>query len=680
MKKILYSPFAGFLLAVSLAPTADARILEIFTLAEIPEPDGYTRIIGRAHGAINPNQRQNAVIQDIRRAATNADGLVQYSMDFMILKPPGGGNGLLFYEAPNVGFPTVELPEFFKPIGDLARERGYSIVTSGWEAHLDQENAPGPQLTISVPVAFAKDGKTIKRRVRTAYVPVVPQATLPLAGTTVVPQLAFEPADPGESKAELTRRRTRNDKPELVARESWAFGDCASTPFPGVPSKQHICLQGSFDPNYIYELVYRAKSPEVRGLGFAATRDLVAFLRNAQHDVLGNLNPLAGQTRSAIMFGVSLSGSFARQFLHLGFNEDEDRRAVFDAMNFHIAPGRLALNVRFETPQLPPIQHAPLIPSMEFPFSTHRRSYDPLTKRSGWIQARCRRTRTCPKIMETWTSAEYWQFRASLATTNSRGRRDLNAVNNVRTYLFSSAAHTIAPAPVSTQLCQLPLNWNDYRPNLRALIVALENWVMNSIEPPASQIPRIKDGTLASATAVGWPGLPGVHFEGKFNNAPLVDFGRRFDSFDMSGVLREPPKIVRHANHKREGAERRRAKHYNVLLPRVDEDGNDIAGIRGVAIRAPLGTYTGWNLRAAGFAEGELCELFGGYIPLATTKVERQSNGDPRLSLEERYSTHEGYVDAVRNAVDELLAQGFLLPQDADVIVQQAMESSVLRN
>ncbi len=96
------------------------------------------------------------------------------------------------------------------------------------------------------------------------------------------------------------------------------------------------------------------------------------------------------------------------------------------------------------------------------------------------------------------------------------------------------------------------------------------------------------------------------------------------------------------------------------LVVRVDADGNEVAGIRSPLLMAPLGTYTGWNVTTSGVYKGQLCiggSPIGGFIPFAKTKAERVASGDPRLSLEERYTDHDGYVRAVKTAADTLVAR-----------------------
>jgi hypothetical protein len=307
-----------------------------------------------------------------------------------------------------------------------------------------------------------------------------------------------------------------------------------------------------------------------------------------------------------------------------------------------------------------------LFPAYESPF-TWLHVYDPVANRTAGLLERCQKSGTCPKIIQTVSSTEYWQGRMSLDTTDELGRHDNAVPDHVRMYLFSGTQHSPATVP-TPGMCQQLNNPNAYYDGLRALLVALERWIVAGNPPPPSQYPLIRDGTLVppDQDSIGWPKIPGVKYTGRVNALTLVHFGPDFHPRDESGIIAEPATVVP-------------GRDYRVLVPRVDADGNEIAGIRSTTVCAPLGTYTGWNLRQGGFAEDELCRLQGMFIPFRKTRAERQAAGDPRLSLEERYGDHAGYVAAVRAAARVLVAQGFLLPEDADRLVSEAEASDVLR-
>jgi Alpha/beta hydrolase domain len=254
-------------------------------------------------------------------------------------------------------------------------------------------------------------------------------------------------------------------------------------------------------------------------------------------------------------------------------------------------------------------------------------------------------------------------------TTNFLARHDLPIPPNIRIFYLSSTQHggasvTASPATDTKSYCQYFLNINPYIYNTRALFTDLTAWIVNGTPPPSSRYPTVADGTLVAANRIGLPKIPGVNFTALYNSRLFLYRGQQFDFVDMSGILTEPPIEV---------------ADYNVLVPRVDKDGLDVAGVRSVAVTAPIGTNIPWNYRAAGFGEGDLCDLSGSFFAFATTKTERTASGDPRLSLQERYGNHQGYVDAVTEAAEDLVADRLLLPTDAASIIAAAQASNVLQ-
>jgi hypothetical protein len=669
----------GSFLVASLPP-ADARITAL-TNCTTTSPYGstafaaagtYQQLACTAVGAVDPSDPLNAIIQDIQ-LAPKAGGLVQYSMDVTILMPTDltKSNHVLLFDVPNRG--NRLLPGGFNIGGSITsagdgflHSQGFIIVASGWQGDV----LPGSgRLTMTVPVAHFRGGGTIIGRVRTEYGLTAGPATTqnlgggPYTGTTTA---SYETVTLNNSGAVLTQRVHQDDPRQLIPNSQWAFADCTTTPFPGTPSTTQICLNGGFDTNHIYELIYTAKNPTVLGLGFAAMRDLASFLRNDT----SSGNPLAGSIQKAIMYGVSQTGRTVRTFLDLGFNEDEDHKMVFDGMNPHIATARIPLNVRFGAPgRAAGTQHQEKqFPGSDAPMSWAD-SFDPLTGENHGILDRCQTSHTCPKIFQTISGTEYWQSAMSNDTTDFSARRDLLIPPNVRIFYLSSTQHggasvTATPESDTRSYCQNLLNINPYIYNTRALITDLTAWVVNGTPPPSSRYPTVSDGTLVPANRIGFPKIPGVNFSALYNTRLFLYRGQQFDFVDMSGILTEPPIEV---------------ALYNVLVPRVDRDGLDVAGVRSVAVSAPIGTNVPWNYRAAGFGEGDLCDLSGSFFGFAKTKADRTASGDPRLSLQERYRDHQGYVDAVTVAADEFVADRLLLPADADSIIAAAQASNVLQ-
>jgi alpha/beta hydrolase family protein len=678
---------AGVAVALVLAAApADARITRIeITRVESPTFGGasfgavgtYDKLVGRAFGEVDPRDRDNAGIQDLELAPRNPRGNVEYSMDIYILTPHdrARGNATIFYDAVNRGNKVVLGLFNFGAVGGneptaagdgFLQSQGYTVVWSGWQADVA---AGGGRMTLSVPVAHRRDGAEITGRVRGEYIVTAPTSTQNLSSGTFtgLTHTSYETVSLDNHGAVLTMRIKEGDARVPVADADWAFADCTTTPFPGTPSTTQICLRNGFDTDHIYELLYTAKNPTVLGLGFAATRDLIAFLRHARHDDAGTPNPLAGSIRTALAHGTSQAGRFLRTFVLLGFNRDERGGSVFDGMNPHLASQLLPMNVRFGQPGRAYGQHEDhLYPTAQPPFS-YGDSVDDIARDAGGILDSCRRTHSCPRIIHTVSSTEYWQGRMSLDTTDVHGRFDLRQPGDVRLFHFAGTQHVPAGVPAAG-ICQQLSNPNLYQHGLRALLVALRGWVVDGAEPPASLVPTLRSGTLVESAqrSIGWPDIPGVTYSGILDGLHLVDYGRAFDIDRESGIVDEPPRSAGHAA-------------YRVLVPRVNSDGNEVAGLRGVGLEAPLGTYTGWNLRRAGFAEGEECGLTGSFIPFARTRAERDTSGDPRLSLEERYRDHAGYVAAVRAAAARLVAAHLLLQADADTLIAQADASSVLR-
>jgi Alpha/beta hydrolase domain len=667
-------------LLIAWTQSADARIITL-TNCTTTSPYGstsfgsvgtYQQLACTASGTVDPNDPLNAIIQDIQ-FAPKAGGLVQYSMDVTILMPTdlSKSNHVMLFDVPNRG--NRLLPGGFNIGGSTTsagdgflHSQGFVMVASGWQGDV----LPGSgRLTMTVPVAQNPGGGTIIGRVRAEYGLTAGPATTqnlgsgPYTGTTTA---SYETISLNNSGAVLTQRVHQDDPRQLIPNNQWAFADCSTTPFPGTPSTTQICLNGGFDTNHIYELIYTAKNPTVLGLGFAAMRDLASFLRNDT----STDNPLAGAIQKAIMYGVSQTGRTVRTFLDLGFNEDENHKMVFDGMNPHIATARIPLNVRFGAPgRAAGTQHQ----EKQFPGSDSPMSWDdspdPLTGEDAGILDRCLATDTCPKIFQTVSGTEYWQSAMSNDTTDFSAHHDLPIPSNIRIFYLSSTQHggasvTATPETNTMSYCQYFLNINPYIYNTRALLTDLTAWVVNGTPPPSSRYPTVSDGTLVPAHRIGFPKIPGVNFTALYNSRLFLYRGQRFDFVDMTGILTEPPIEV---------------AEYNVLVPRVDQDGLDVAGVRSVAVSAPIGTNVPWNYRADGFGEGDLCDLSGSFFAFATTKAERIASGDPRMSLQERYGDHRGYVDAVIAAAENLVADRLLLPSDADSIVSAAQASNILQ-
>lgn len=659
---------------------AEARIVKIEIANKVsPAYDGksfgavgqYELLEGTAYGELDPKDPLNAIIQDIELAPRNARGMVEYSTDIGIVKPidMAKGNRTLFYEDVNRGnknTPSFNVGGDATKIGDgWLQSQGYTLAWAGWEGDITTG------IKIKLPIAKNPDGTEITGRVRSEY---ILGTAAPSVSVTAAP--AYAAASLDNAGATLTRRVRQSDPREAIDNAKWAFADCAATPFPGKPDPTKVCLEGGFGTNHIYELVYTAKNPTVAGIGFAANRDFVAFLRGDNKDAAsGPANPLGDAIRQSIIYGSSQSGRWIRTYIQLGFNESENHRKVFDGAFPHKASNRGAFNIRFAQPtRLSGTQHTELqYPGQESP-QTWDVSEDPIAGVTGGQLDRCRKSNTCPKIMATETDTEYWQALMALNTTDGFGEADYPIPAEVRIYHFAGTQHgggnvleqppAVMPRPPAA--CQLPVNSNSFLPQQRALLVAMRDWIADNREPPASRYPTIRARSLVPVEAIKFPYMPAVNFKvaGIAAQRVYLDRGPLYREADATGIMAEPPKP---------------GKSYALLLPQVDADGNDIDGLKNTTMQAPLGTYLGWNVRKAGFSEGDSCDLTGAFIPFFKTRAERLAANDPRLSLEERYPTHDDYVAKVSAAAKQLVADRFLLPQDADLIVDQAKAAAVPR-
>lgn len=629
------------------------------------EAGAYIRITGQAYGEVDPADPRNKIIQDILLAPVNKKGFVEYISDFVILRPAdmSRSNGLLFLSLPNRG-------NAFPP-DTLLLGRGYVYVWCAWQGDVLAGNE---RLLMRIPYA-SEAGEEISGLLRAEFQVSTATTTLNLSSGFFqgMTHHSYESVSNDNNGAVLTRRIRESDNRIPVPNSEWAFSNCSGFRFPGIPDPKKISLKDGFQPNYIYELIYTAKNPLVLGLGFAAIRDFISFLRSERADDAGVPNPLAispdGKipVKAAVMQGVSQCSNFARTFLFLGFNTDEKGKQVFEGVNAHIGTRRISLNVRFGRPGGGGLQREDhLFPGNDPPF-TWGTEFDPVSGINGGILEKCLADGNCPKIIQTLSSSEYWQLRASLTTTDSYGTKDLTIPDNVRIYLFSGTQHT--PADIADQVSGFRQNGNSYQPYLRALLVALEKWILENKEPPASAYPTIASGTLVrpGRESTGWPDIPGVPYTGLVNELPFLDYGPQYDNRNVTGILSVEPPV------------KKSEQYYATLVPKVDSDGNEIAGVKGINIRVPTGTYTGWAIRREGYGKGDLASLSGMFIPFKTNRKERLEAKDPRLSLQERYRTHEKYIEEVRKAAEDLVREGFLLPEDAEAEIIKAQKNNILK-
>jgi hypothetical protein len=688
----------AFALAI-VCTAADARVTKIVIdevkplAAEQSGGVAFEQVAGRAFGELDPQAAANRIINDLQ-LARDADGKVRYVASFVLTKPVdlAKSSGLMWHEVPNRGLR--------RPNVVAERANGDIDLTSAWQGDNAGATAARPAAGVDqphwlqLPIARNADGSPVAGQVFGRIVNRSGPGSQPLiVQTNPVP---YKPASLDTRQARLVARVAESTRGEVIgeteiAPGDWAWARCdAAHPFPGTPDPSQVCLKAGFDAAKLYQVTFTSHDAYVLGIGFAAWRDVGMFFKTARADDAGTPNPVGGGVTHSIARGVSQSGNFLRGWLHLGFNQDEAGKQVHDGLWPIIAGRRIALNFRWAQPDgvLELYQAGSEGPQWWLPQADPVRALPAV----GLLD-RCSASRTCPKIIEHFGSAEVWALKLTPEWVGTDARRDLPLPANVRRYYIASSNHgggaggfdTSLPGvqlPATGAACPgnnygtglLPANPVPHTETVNALRVHFRNWVMKGIEPPPSRWPRLADGTLVAANkqAMGFPTLPSLRPtvpEPDFI-LPVIDYdwGPQFNPVDGSGVAGQAPPPIRQV--------------LAMLAPKVDADGNELGGVPVVLLDAPLGTYLGWNVTAGGarpFHAGQICNYVGGMVPFARTEQERRANGDPRPSLQERYGSHAGYVEAVRKAAVRAQAAGFLLDADGAALVRAADASAVLR-
>jgi hypothetical protein len=651
---------------------------------------GYEKLTGTLAGEVDPKDSHNAIIQDLALAPVNTRGMVEYTTEFVMLKPKdmSKANGVLRYDAPNRGN-ILTMPNPTATPGDAEYlERGYTLLYAAWQGDVPKSNPA--RLTLTVPVAKNADGSSITGPYRAELIisAATPVASLPggVFNGTMIP---YAPASLDNTLAgySLTRRVKETDPRILVPAADWKFADCNTTtnPFPGTPDGTKVCAKGGFDPSYLYELVYVAKDPKVMGVGLAALRDTVSFFRKAGADAGGTVNPVAGRIEHAIGQGTSQSGNAMKTFLHLGFNQALDGSKVFDGLFAHVAARQTNINTRFAVPGgggAIRTDHTAFGQTAPRGLAADYR--DDVSGRTGGVMARCSASNTCPKFFLGLSGTEFWQLQGSPALTDAHGLTDLAQPDNARIYYYASTQHGGAGGTASISYAPsvgvYPLGTvAQHVDTFRALFIALEQWVVDGTAPPDSQVPKVADGTLVRPSQVVFPAMKGLswpvagtptaipefQYLARYNGFSLLDFGPQYVPQDESGIATQLPPYYT-------------GRDYAILVPQVSPStGLALSGIRSVAVRAPLGTSIEFNPLANPLFN-ENVSLAGAYIPFHKTEGTRIAAGDTRPSLESLYGSQTGYVAAVTAAADALVAERFLLRRDADRLIGEAAAAGVL--
>ncbi len=621
----------------------------------------YDHLKGRAYFSVDPLHENNRAITDIGLAPRNSEGRVEFSADFEMLQPadPERGRGSLVFDVVNRGRKTIlgfnSIARAMEPgaplepgNGFLMRE-GYTLVWCGWQADVPDD----PHLIgLDAPQALNPDGTAITGRILHQFQCNETTNIFLLADRAHNPH---PPTDPNEAGARLTVRDHPNGPATEIPRDRFQFVRVEDE---GIePDLNHVYLRGGFEPGRIYQLVYTTTGSEIVGLGMASVRDIVSYLKHEQE------TPCAGTIDYAHAFGASQSGRFLRTYIYYGMNNDEQGRMALDGIIPHVAGGmRGEFNLRFGQPSKDVCY---IIPEL-FPFADTEVT-DPVTGASGSLLTRLEESGNVPKIVFTNTSAEYWRGDAALIHTDFGSMDDAAESDNVRRYHFAGTMHgsgTFPPQPVRAMdglKGQLPYNAVDYSPLQRAILNNLDRWVRGGEEAPPSMHPSLDEGTGVESHTLEskFEPIPAVTFPPEVTRAMRLDYG---EETHLGRTIKLPAE---------------QGETYPAIVSDVDEDGNEVGGIRLPAISVPLATNTGWNLRHPDNGNPDLVigitgGLAGWTVPFRKTKADREAAGDPRLSIEERYKSREDYLEQVRRSAEPLVSDGYLLEEDVEREVESA--------
>ena len=655
MSRLSLTLWLGFVFAIA-SQAALAAIDHVDVIDRKPYQDGksypgvgtYEVIHGRAWFTLDPHDKANARIVDLKYAPRDSKGLVEFSTEFVLLRPTKAADSTLIYDVSNRGqqisgmFNEVLAPSKKGPFADTGflQRHGFAVLASAWQWDIKPERPDDHPLVFAPPVA-TDHGRPITGKVANEFTVDKASDTAPFVG---IDGRAYAAAVENDPAAVLTVRSHPEDPRVAIARERWSFVPATD----GQPPTQ-IRMHDTFKPGLIYELSYTARDPYVVGTGLAGIRDLLAWFRS--HPFEQRSAP-----KHVLLVGDSQTGRLIQQMLYDGFDVDEQRKLVFDgALSLVGGSGRGSFNHRFAFPT----RAASLIvdrgyPTDMFPFTTGE-EHDAITGQTGSLLTRARDSAgTSPKLFLVNKSTEFWGRSASLLETTPDASADVRPDPNTRLYLLSGMQHYLSGDPTRDYKVNCSIPTDDSR-ILRALLLDLDRWVRNKATPPVNAYPTLADGTLVSVTRYGqlFPKGMGLSPPAHPFIPERLDFGSRFISEGI--VDRLPP------DH---------GQPYGVMVPAPDADGTDSAGLRPVEVQVPLGTYTGWNPRNPSMGFGWALERFeGSFQPFARTEAERKATGDPRPSLEARYASRAAFIEKTRLAANKAVLAHELLAEDVDGLV-----------
>ncbi|MFZ0863840.1 MAG: alpha/beta hydrolase domain-containing protein [Candidatus Sulfotelmatobacter sp.] len=643
-----------------------ARVLRVETATrtdvlggkQFGDAGAYERITGRVYFSLPVANPHNHRIVDLSNAVNLKNGEVEFSSDFIAVRPidPRKGNGSMLLEVPNRGRGRIIALvdggdwDLAADAGDAWLLRnGFTIVSLGW-----QWDAAGTDaLRFFAPIA-KENGKTITGLLRGDLMPSRLMPEIPL-GHLILGNIGgteYPVAAPDDPRNVLTVRDSRDGQRTVIPSTEWQFAQMIDGKL--TPSDRHIHLNGGFQPGKIYEYVYAVADPVVAGGGFAAIRDFASYAKHAPDAV----------TPAARVYGegISQNGRFLRDFLYQGFNADEEGRIALDGILAHVAgAGRGSFNYRFAQPSRDAQPTSSVFfPTDIFPF-TDQPEEDPVTGETGGLLDRAVTDKVVPRIFFSNTSYEYWGRAAAMIHVSADGKHDAPISDNVRIYHFTGLQHFSGPFPPEKGkgdlLGQQPQSPLPVKYFWRAMIANMDSWVRSNTLPPASSYPKIADGTLVPLREYALPAIPDVNRPHEANAAWRLDFGPHW----RDGILSmQPPKV---------------GEPFPVLVPQVDADGNERDGVRLPEVTVPLATYTSWNLRDPSIgAPDQRVSFEASYLPFPKTAADRQKTGDPRKSIAERYSGGDDYLTRYKNAVDDLVHQRWILPEDREALIDRGKQ------
>ena len=594
----------------------------------------YEAITAEVKYAVDPSLAANQQIVDLDKAPLNQAGNVEFNGNLTLIQPSQAAPTCLLIDVPNRGRritgmfnrvnPAEALNDPFTAGDGFLYRHGFSVLSIGWQFDVVEG------MQICVPTAQV-DGKELSGEV-VCQMQTGRNTSSLFFGQTTFP--IYKPSGRGR----LYRREHTRAVYDRVPDDSWRFGRLVNGEFHA--SEHFICSELGFEKGVVYTLVYETERAPVVGLGLLALRDATSYFR---YDL--NQPRLFRRAPNTIAFGASQTGRVLRHFVSLGLNADEQGRTVFDAVIPHIAGGQRGdFNHRYAQPGSMGVPAAGQL----FPFSFGS-SHDVFTHQTASLRDA---DSTNVKVLATNTSWEYWRGDAALSHVETDGNKDIELSKNDRAYLFSGTHHINGILPLTSQLLLngehvcYPLNTISYTPLIRAVLLNALRWIVDEIEPPPSNVPTIRDSTLVSRTHV----IQKFRSNGNFPRLPDPAVLTGLNALDLGpqieqGICSFPAHLL---------------QPYVDLVSDVDPTLNEVAGIRLPEIELPIGIHTGWNPRHEQHGAATQTATFAGLSSYAIAATDLPQ----RVFVEEQ----------VHKCVDRLIDQRYVLAEDRDLVIENAMQ------